>query len=111
MEHEAYSNQLAEPSWDVVNPSFGRAKEGSSGSQGVQNIQGGGRSCRPVGPKARRAAATCRHGNSGFFILLRWLIGFFLPQHIRGFLPVNLQVSPMYGVVCVGRIGSVSDVK
>ena len=22
---------------------------------------------------------TCKHGNSGFFIRLRWLIGFFLP--------------------------------
>ena len=32
MEHKAYSNQLAEPSWDVVNPSFRQAKEGSSGS-------------------------------------------------------------------------------
>jgi hypothetical protein len=51
------------------------------------------------------------HSKSGFFLLLRWLIGFFLPQYIRGFLPINLQVSPIYGVVYVGRIGSVLDVK
>jgi hypothetical protein len=63
-----------------------------------------------VVPKACRAAATCRHGNFGFFILLRWPIGFFLPQYIRGFLPINLQVSPIYGVVYIGRIGSILDV-
>jgi len=63
-------------------------------------------SSRPAGP-----LLCTNNGKPGFFILLRWLIGFFLPQHIRGFLPVNLQVSPVYGVVCVGRIGSVSDVK
>ena len=29
--------------------------------------------------QARRAAATDGYGKLGFFILLRWLIGFFLP--------------------------------
>ena len=29
--------------------------------------------------QARRAAATDRYSKLGFFILLRWLIGFFLP--------------------------------
>ena len=29
-----------------------------------------------VDPQGRN---TCRHGNSGFFILLRWLIGLFPP--------------------------------
>src|SRR6266567_2066763 len=49
------------------------------------------------------------YGKSGFFILLRWLIGFFLPQ-LQGFLPVNYKFSPCDGVVCVGQVGSVSDV-
>ena len=61
-----------------------------------------------VGPQGRSYMQTRQ---IGFFILLRWLIGFFLPQHIKGFLPTNLQVSPVYKVVCVGHIGSVSDVK
>jgi hypothetical protein len=53
-----------------------------------------------VGPQGRSYMWTRQ---MGFFILLRWLIGVFLPQHIRGFLPVNLQVSPVYGVVYVGQ--------
>ena len=53
---------------------------------------------KDIATSNRRGRSSCRDGNSGFFILLRWLIGFFLPQHIGGFFfPVNLQVSPMYG--------------
>ena len=53
-----------------------------------------------VGPQGR---SYMRTRQTGFFILLRWLIGFFLPQHIRGFLPINLQVSPVYGAVYIGQ--------
>ena len=34
---------------------------------------------------ACKAAAMCKHSNSGFFILLRWLIGFFLLPNSKGF--------------------------
>jgi hypothetical protein len=47
----------------------------------------------------------------GFFILLRLLIGFFLPQ-LQGFSSCKYISFPPYnGVVCVGHIGSVLDVK
>ena len=98
---------MARPSWEVVNPSLGKPekeavvpKEFEHPRRTVQDVA--------VGPQGR---SYMRTRQTGFFILLRWLIGFFLPQHIRGFLPINLQVSLVYGVVCVGHIGSVSDVK
>ena len=75
-----------------------KLEEGSSGSQGVRTSKEAVYSRRPAGP-----LLYTNNGKTGFFIRLRWLIGFFLPQHIRGFLPVNLQVSPVYGVVCVGQ--------
>ena len=37
---------------------------------------------------------TCKYGNSGFFIRLRWLIGFFLPP-TAGFSSCKLQVFPL----------------
>jgi hypothetical protein len=37
---------------------------------------------------------TCKYGNLGFFIRLRWLIGFFLPL-TAGFSLYKLQVFPL----------------
>jgi len=56
-----------------------------------------GRSCRPAGPLLRTDMA-----KQGFFILLRWLIGFFRPLHQQGFSFLSIYKFPLYGVVCVG---------
>ena len=62
-----------------------------------EHLRRTGRSRRPAGPPLMDG-----HGKPGFFILLRWLIGFFLPQ-LQGFLHVNYKFSPCDGVVCVGH--------
>ena len=94
-----YSKQLVRYSWDIVNPSLNKPEKEAVVPKEIKTSKEAGRSTQ-----ARRAAAMDGYGKLGFFILLRWLIGFFLPQpNCRVFLPVNLQVSPIYGVVCVGQ--------
>ena len=70
------SKQLARHSWDVVNPGLDKPekeavvpKEFEHPRRTVQDVA--------VGPQGRRYMRTRQ---TGFFILLRWLIGFFLPQ-------------------------------
>src|SRR6266568_2460208 len=80
-----HGNQLARPSWDIVNPSFDELEKEAVVPKEVEYPRRTGHSCRPAGPLLRTDMA-----NQGFFILLRWLIGFFRPLHQQGFLPVNL---------------------
>ena len=60
-------------------------------------------------------------GPQGRCYVQAWQIGVFHPTEVahrvfppptqlQGFLPVNYKFSPCDGVVCVGQIGSVSDV-
>ena len=70
-----YGKQLARHSWDVVNPGLNKPEKEAVIPKETKTSKEAGRSTQ-----ARRAAATDGYGKSGFFILLRWLIGFFLPQ-------------------------------
>ena len=76
---QQYSSQLARPSQDVVNPSLDKLEKEVVVPKEFEHLR------RRTQLQAYRAAATCKHGNSGFFILLRWLIGFFLPPNSKGF--------------------------
>jgi len=75
-----HSNQLARPSWDVVNPNWDKLRKEAVVPKEIEHLRRTGRSYRPVGPPLRTNMA-----KQGFFILLRWLIGFFRPLHQQGF--------------------------
>ena len=67
---------MARPSWEVVNPGLGKPekeavvpKEFEHPKRTVHDMA--------VVPQGR---SYMRTRQTGFFILLRWLIGFFLPQ-------------------------------
>src|ERR1700733_8632948 len=70
---QQYSNQLARPSWDVVNPSWDKLEKEAVVPKEFKTSK---EEDVAVGLQGR---TMCKHGNSGFFIRLRWLIGFFLP--------------------------------
>ena len=73
---QQYSSQLARPSWDVVNPSWDKLEKEAVVPKEFEHLRRTGRSRRPAGPPLRTDMA-----KQGFFILLRWLIGFFRPLH------------------------------
>ena len=86
-----HGKQLARHSWDVVNPGLDKPEKEAVVPKVAETSKEAGRSTQ-----ACRAAATDRYGKSGFFILLRWLIGFFLPQpNCRVFLPINYKFFPL----------------
>jgi hypothetical protein len=58
-----------------VNPSLDKLRKEVVVPKEFEHLRRTGRSRRPVGPPLWTDMA-----NRGFFILLRWLIGFFLPQ-------------------------------
>src|SRR6266704_7196696 len=93
-----HGKQLARHSWDIINPGLNKPEKEAVVPRETKTSKEAGRSTQ-----ARRAAAMDGYGKSGFFILPRWLIGFFLPQpNCRVFLPVNYKFSLCNRVVCVG---------
>ena len=94
---QQYSSQLARPSWDVVNPSLDKLEKEAVVPKEFKISK------EEDVLQAYRAAATCKYGKSGFFILLRLFIGFFLPQ-LQGFSSCKYISFPPYdGVVYVGQ--------
>ena len=47
---QQYSNQLARPSWDVVNPSWDKLEKEAVVPKEFEHPRRTGRSCRPAGP-------------------------------------------------------------
>ena len=88
MGNNKYSNQLARPSWDVVNPSQDKLEKEAVVPKEFKTSK---EEDVAVGLQGR---TMCKYSNLGFFIQLRWLIGFFLPPTI-GFSSYKLQVFPL----------------
>src|SRR6266705_5847033 len=90
-----HGKQMARHSWDIVNPGLNKPEKEAVVPKETKTSKEAGCSIQ-----ACRAAAMDGYGKSGFFILLRWLIGFFLPQpNCRVFLPVNYKIFPYDRVV------------
>ena len=104
-EHKAYGNQLARPSQGVVNPSQDKLEKKAVVPKEFEHLRSIGHSCRPAGPLLRTDMA-----KQGFFILLRWLIGFFRPLHQRGFSSCQFKFPLYMEQSAWAQIGSVSDV-
>ena len=69
-----HGKQLARHSQDVVNPGLNKPEKKAVVPKEAETSKEARRSTQ-----ARRAAATDGYSKSGFFILLRWLIGFSSP--------------------------------
>ena len=85
---QQYSNQLARPSWDIVNPNWDKLEKEAVIPKEFEISK---EEDIAIGLQGR---TIYRYSNSGFFIRLRWLIGFFLPL-TAGFSSCKLQVFPV----------------